>query len=88
MASCKAENESNDEQDDHPLLNNHDTPMEFGEEKIVISEQMIMEAARKRKRRIVNDNGTYECDQCHKAYSHSSNLWNHKQSVHAGVKYA
>merc|ERR1712029_1255829 len=41
----------------------------------------------KQERRVVNVNGTYQCEQCHKIYSSQSNLWNHKQSVHKGVKY-
>ena len=41
-----------------------------------------------KQRRVVSVNGKFECEQCHKSYSKSSNLKAHKQSVHEGKKYA
>ena len=56
-------------------------------EETVISDQMKMQAPHERQRRAVSGSGSYECDQCHKIYSGRGALYNHKQSVHQGVKY-
>ena len=84
---CNAQTEVNDEPDDGPSTNDQDTPTEMVEEPTVISDEMNLQRL-KRQRRGVNINGSYECDQCHKAYSGQSGLWHHKQSVHQGVKFA
>ena len=85
---CNAEPESNDELQDIPSPNEQDAPTELVEEHTVIFDQMNMQAPMERHRRVVNANERYECDQCHKTYSKTSGLWQHKQSAHHGVKYA
>ena len=85
---CNAEAVSNDERELESTPNDQDTPIELVEEQTVLSDQINMQAMKERQSRVVNVNGRYECDLCHKTYSGPSGLWNHKQLVHQGVKYA
>ena len=76
--------ETNDEQNDE-ISFDPETSTENLEEQTVISEQIKMQAP---KRRVDGVNGRHECDKCHKAYSSHWSLYTHKQSAHQGVKYA
>ena len=62
---------------DYPLPNNQDVATQ-----IVISdsEKKEKQAPQERQRYVVNDNGTFECDQCLKTYSSYQGLNHHKQS--------
>ena len=84
---CNAETEVNNEPDDGPSTNDQDTPTEMVGEQTVISDEMNLQRL-KRQRRGVNINGSYECDQCHKAYSRQDHLTTHIKSKHEGIKYA
>ena len=89
-------NASTDELKEDPLQNytndelKNETYAENLEEQTVIHDQIKMQAPQERQKRVfkVGVNGTYECYQCHKAYSTQGGLWQHKKSAHQGVKYA
>ena len=87
---CNAGPEQDDEPNDEPFSCSPVTSTENMEEKNVVSEKMQMQAPqeKERQRRVVNIDGKYECDQCHKIYYSQRGLYRHKQSDHQGVKYA
>merc|ERR1739838_1184053 len=84
---CNAETESCSEADDEPSPNDQEKSTEMVEEPNFISHQMKTQTSQERRKRVVGVNGTYECDECHKTYSHRKGLNAHKQSAHQGVKY-
>ena len=61
-----------DELEDEPSSRDLDKSTERLEEQTVISDQI----------------SKYQCELCQKTYSHRKSLWQHKQSVHEGIKYA
>ena len=83
---CNAETEKNDEPDDEP---SHPIPETSRvEEQNLGSDQIIKEVSKEKSREVIGMDNKYECAQCHKTYSSSSNLYHHKKSAHEGVKYS
>ena len=83
---CKVETDTDDELDDQPSQSDPVNQTEQKREQSLGSDHLTMHAPHRRGE-IVNANGKYECDKCHKEYSGISGLFHHKQSVHKGVKY-
>ena len=81
---CNAETEPND----YHSPNDQDTSFEMAEEQTLKSENINKQVQPERQGNVIGVTGKYECDQCHKTYSGQSGLYNHKQAVHQGVKYA
>ena len=82
-AEPETREEPDDEQVDEPSQNDPDILTEKLREKSDHNKQI-----EKEKRGVIKGHGKYECDQCHKTYSGYGALYNHKKSVHQGVKYA
>ena len=81
---CNADPDTNDEPDDEPIKSD----IENMEEGTVLSDQIINQVLKERKREVVDTANKHECVQCHKTFYNSSTLRRHKLSVHEGVKYA
>ena len=83
---CNADTPTNDEPEDEP------SPSDKGPstEKFVehTYNHVTEQASQEKEESVACFTRKYECEQCHKTFSSRSNLNNHKQSVHQGVKYA
>ena len=85
---CNAKPEKNDEQDDEPRPSDPKILTNEVEEETTVSDQREEPALQERRRGVVNVSSIFECEQCHKTYNSRGALYNHKKSVHEGVKYA
>ena len=85
---CNAESETKNDNNEPSPSDTVTYPDNF-EEQTMKSSPMINQAPKyiKERRDVVRVNGKYECDQCDKIYTKSSNLLRHRQSAHDGVKY-
>ena len=79
---CNTETESNDEPEKEPTPSDPVTLTETLEENI-LSDHSKMQIPQESQRRVI-----HECEHCHKTFSHRGPLYQHKQSVHKGVKFA
>ena len=85
---CKAGQEMNDEPDDEAVQRNLVEPTENVEDKTIISDHVIKQAPKQRRREVVGIENKYECVHCHKTFYNSSTKRRHERTVHEGVKYA
>ena len=80
---CYAKTEINNQPNDEPLPHDPDPSTEHNVRTDDINEQ----AAQERIKNLVQVDGRYNCDLCHKKYKTRSHLSQHRESVHEGVKF-
>ena len=85
---CNAEPESTKDQDDETTPSNPVTSAEERGEEIVPSDHLANQVLQKRIKEVVSVNGDFECEPCQKTFISKRSFYQHKQSVHEGVKYA
>ena len=83
LCNAAAETETTDKPEDTVPI---DPDSEMVKDDYFLSEDIIEQAQYKRK--VVSENGKYKFDQCQNEYTKSSNLNQHKQTEHEGVKNA